>query len=99
MDYSLFQAASGPGGGVGGLQPGDWQSGVINYLSVPSVDEYQEKVKKAGGKIIVPKAEVMGQGWISVFEDPSASRRAVWPQDPDTPQMECVRPRDPRGSL
>src|SRR2546422_5877451 len=88
MDYSLFQAASGPGGGVGGLQPGNWQSGVINYLSVPSVDEYQEKVKKAGGKIIVPKAEVMGQGWFAVFEDPSGTRLALWQQNPNTPQME-----------
>lgn len=87
MDYSLFQAASGPGGGVGGVQPGNWQPGVINYLSVPSVDEYQDKVKKAGGKIIVPKAEVMGQGWFAVFEDPSGTRMALWQQNPNAPQM------------
>ncbi len=85
MDCSLFQAARGQGGGVGGLQPGNWQPGIINYLSVSSVDEYQEKVKKAGGKIIVPKAEVMGQGWFAVFEDPSGTRMALWQQNPNAP--------------
>src|SRR5437879_7295427 len=28
MNYSLFQAPSGPAGGIGGLQPGNWQPGV-----------------------------------------------------------------------
>jgi len=83
IDYSLFEAPSGPGGGVGGLQPGNWQPGVINYLSVPSVDEYQEKVKKAGGKILMPKADVMGQGWFAIFEDPSGTRMALWQQNPN----------------
>ena len=54
MDYSLFQAPSGPAGGIGGLQPGNWQPGVINYILVNSVDEHVEKVKKAGGKIVAP---------------------------------------------
>src|SRR2546422_1006303 len=99
MDYSLFQAASGPGGGVGGLQPGNWQSGVINYLSVPSVDEYQEKVKKAGGKIIVPKAEVMGQGWFAVFEDPSGTRLALWQQNPNSSRRGPSSTRGPAGRV
>ena len=87
IDYSLFEAPSGPGGGVGGLQPGNWQPGVINYLSVPSVDEYQEKVKKAGGKILMPKADVMGQGWFAIFEDPSGTRMALWQQNPNAPRV------------
>ena len=87
IDYSLFEAPSGPGGGIGGLQPGNWQPGVINYISVNSVDEYVEKVKKAGGKIISPKAEVMGQGWFAVFEDPTGTRMALWQQNPNVPHQ------------
>lgn len=86
MDYSLFQTPSGPGGGVGALEPGNWPSGITNYISVDSVEEYQEKVKKAGGKIIVPKAEVPGQGWFAVFEDPSGTRMALWQQNPQAMQ-------------
>jgi predicted enzyme related to lactoylglutathione lyase len=87
INYWLFETPSGPGGGLGGLQPGNWQSGVTNYISVNSVDEYQEKIKKAGGKIIVPKAEVMGQGWFAVFEDPAGTRMALWQQNPNAPRM------------
>lgn len=88
MDYSLFQAPSGPGGGVGGLQPGNWSSGVINYIGVSSVDEYSAKIEKAGGKIIQPKAEVPGQGWFVVFEDPSGTRMALWQQNPQALQQQ-----------
>jgi predicted enzyme related to lactoylglutathione lyase len=87
MDYSLFQAPSGPGGGVGGLQPGNWQPGIINYIFVESVQEYEDKVKRAGGKIIAPKMEVPGQGWFAVFEDPSGTRMALWEPNPKSMQM------------
>jgi hypothetical protein len=88
INYSLFEAPSGPGGGIGGLQPGNWQPGVMNYVLVTSIEEHQEKVKKLGGKIIVPKAEVMDQGWFAVFEDPSGTRMALWQQNPKAPHMQ-----------
>jgi predicted enzyme related to lactoylglutathione lyase len=87
MNYSLFHAPSGPGGGIGTLQPGNWPSGIINYILVDSVEQYEGKIKKAGGKIISPKMEVPGQGWFAVFEDPSGTRLALWEQNPNAPQM------------
>ncbi len=87
INYSLFEAPSGPGGGIGGLQPGNWQPGVVNYILVNSIDEHVEKVKKAGGKIISPKSDVMGQGWFAIFEDPSGTRMALWQQNPQVPHM------------
>jgi predicted enzyme related to lactoylglutathione lyase len=102
MDYSLFEAPSGPGGGVGGLQPGNWREGIINYISVNSVEEYESKVTRAGGKIIMPKAEVPGQGWFAVFEDPAGTRMALWQQNPEAiqppqqpPQQEPQRRQQP----
>src|SRR3989442_15979196 len=87
MNYSVFQAASGPAGGIGGLQPGNWQPGVINYILVNSVDEHVEKIKKAGGKIGAPKNEVPGRGWFAIFEEPSGTRLALWQQNPNAPHM------------
>jgi predicted enzyme related to lactoylglutathione lyase len=87
MNYSLFQAPSGPGGGVGTLQPGNWPSGIINYIFVDSVEKYEGRIKKAGGKIVSPKMEIPGQGWFAVFEDPSGTRMALWEQNPNAPQM------------
>src|SRR5438094_10309976 len=77
MNYSVFQAPSGPGGGIGGLQPGNWPPGVINYISVDSVADYKEELKKAGGQINAPKNEVAGQGLFAIVQDPSRTRMAL----------------------
>jgi predicted enzyme related to lactoylglutathione lyase len=86
MDYALFEAPSGPGGGLGGLQPGNWPAGVINYILVNSVEEHEKKIQSAGGKVIMSKTEVPGQGWFAVFEDPAGTRMALWQQNPNAPQ-------------
>ncbi|TMA00864.1 MAG: hypothetical protein E6J99_03650 [Methanobacteriota archaeon] len=71
-----------------GLQPGNWPSGVINYIFVESIEPFQERIKKAGGKIIAPKMEIPGQGWFAVFEDPSGTRMALWQPSPQSMQSQ-----------
>ena len=82
MDYSLFEAPSGPPGGVGGLQPGNWEEGIINYILVNSVDDHVKRIEKAGGKVLTPKMEVPGQGWFALFQDPAGTKMALWQQNP-----------------
>jgi predicted enzyme related to lactoylglutathione lyase len=40
-----------------------------NTIGVPSVDDYVKKIIKEGGKVIAPKMEVMGQGWLAYCQD------------------------------
>ena len=40
-----------------------------NTIGVPSVDDYVKKIVKEGGKVIAPKMEVMGQGWLAYCQD------------------------------
>ena len=82
MNYSLFEAPSGPPGGVGGLEPGNWQPGITNYILVNSVDDHMKRIEKAGGKIVSPKLEVPGQGWFALFQDPAGITVALWQQNP-----------------
>ena len=49
----------------------------VNYISVESADEYIAKIKKFGGKIIVPKQEVPQVGWTAVAEDPEGNQFAI----------------------
>jgi len=49
---------------------------------------FQERIKKAGGKIIAPKMEIPGQGWFAVFEDPSGTRMALWQPSPQSMQSQ-----------
>jgi predicted enzyme related to lactoylglutathione lyase len=83
MNYWLFQPPSGPGGGVGPLQDPNQPTGITNYIFVNSIDEYEKKIVKAGGKITTPKLEVPGQGWMSWFEDPAGTRMALWQPNPE----------------
>jgi predicted enzyme related to lactoylglutathione lyase len=49
----------------------------VNYFSVENADEYIEKIKKLGGKIIVPKQEVPHVGWTAVAIDPEGNQFAI----------------------
>jgi len=49
----------------------------VNYFSVESIDQYVEKIKKTGGKIVQPKQEVMGIGYVAVAQDPEGNLFAM----------------------
>jgi predicted enzyme related to lactoylglutathione lyase len=49
----------------------------VIYISVESADDYIEKIKKLGGKIIVPKQEVPHVGWTAVAVDPEGNQFAI----------------------
>jgi len=42
---------------------------VVNIISVPSIDKFLRKITEAGGKIVMPKGEVPGGGYIAYAED------------------------------
>jgi hypothetical protein len=81
MNYSTFDTPSGPGGGVRTLQEGE-APGILNYILVPSIEEIVGKIQTAGGKILFPKEEVPGMGWLAWFEDPAGTKMALWQPGP-----------------
>ncbi len=82
MDYTLFETANPPGGGLFVPQEGQYDKGALNYILVEDVDAKSEEIEAAGGEIIVPKAEVPGQGWFAVFKDPEGTTLAIWKSAP-----------------
>ncbi len=46
---------------------------IHNTIDVPSVDEYIEKIKTNGGKIVVEKQTVPGVGYLAFFMDPEGN--------------------------
>ena len=85
MNYTMFEAPSGPGGGIGPVQKGQ-EVGITNYIMVTSVDEYVTKVTKAGGKVLGPKQEVPGWGTMAWFQDPAGTKMALWQPSPQAQQ-------------
>jgi predicted enzyme related to lactoylglutathione lyase len=51
---------------------------VTNYVNVPSVTRYMEKVKKLGGKICKPKTAVPELGYFAICEDTENNQFALW---------------------
>ena len=45
----------------------------VNYIAVESVDEHSKRIEKLGGKILTPKQEVPGIGWVALAIDPEGN--------------------------
>jgi uncharacterized protein len=50
----------------------------LNYISVPSIDEYSSKVKELGGKVVMPKTEIKDYGFFAVCMDTENNAFALW---------------------
>lgn len=65
-------AAAGPTQGPG--QPTAWQV----YFGTDDADETARKVTAAGGTVVAPPFDVLDQGRMAVFQDPSGAFFSVW---------------------
>jgi uncharacterized protein len=53
----------------------------INYVNVPSVDEYVEKASKLGAGVTVGKQAVPGMGWFAHIADLEGNPLGIWQSD------------------
>ena len=69
MNYTMFSAGDGPGGGfpeiADGFEPGD----VMILVGTTDIDASLRQAEELGGKTVIPKTEIPGNGWYGVFED------------------------------
>jgi len=76
IEYWLVTTGDDKEPGInGGLaRPREGQSpGTINTIAVPSLDQSIKKIEERGGKICVPKMEILDVGWLAYAEDPSGN--------------------------
>jgi predicted enzyme related to lactoylglutathione lyase len=79
LDYTMYQAEGGPGGGFTkidgqGIRPHD----TIVYVGTDDIDASLAKAEQLGGKVLQPKMEIPGTGWMAIFEDPHGGRMALY---------------------
>jgi predicted enzyme related to lactoylglutathione lyase len=80
MNYRLVETG-GDGGIDGGImqpQQGPWPGNMAFYIDVDDLDAFAEKIRDAGGKIIVDGVDVPGVGRMSLFEDPDGRVLGMW---------------------
>ena len=54
---------------------------IMNYIGVPSVEEYITKVKELGGNIITPKTAVSGWGYLAICVDTENNTFGLWEEN------------------
>ncbi len=83
MDYWIIQTVPtdekgmlqkpGVNGGMFPKQPSQKELKQVNYITVENVDTYIEKVTKLGGRLLMPKQQVPGVGFIALVIDPEGN--------------------------
>jgi uncharacterized protein len=64
------------GGGL--MKRKDPRQPVLNYVGVPSIDEYSSRLIELGGKVVMPKTEIKGYGFFAVCTDTENNAFALW---------------------
>ncbi|MBV6696278.1 VOC family protein [Kitasatospora aureofaciens] len=75
--YGFFQLNGKAVGAVGPLNEGD-PSTWTTYFRVTDADVTVNAAEKAGGMVLVPPMDVMGEGRFAQLADPQGSRFAIW---------------------
>lgn len=109
--YTNFRHGGDQVAGMGG-QPPEMEGAppVWNtYVAVEDVDASAEAVEAAGGTVMMPPMEVMDQGRMAIFADPTGAVVSVWQPDghtgaevvnePDTWAWNELLTRDVDGAL
>jgi predicted enzyme related to lactoylglutathione lyase len=60
------------------LQP---QQQISNYIDIPSVDEYEAKIKELGGSVLASKAPVPGMGYFALCMDTEGNVFGIWEEN------------------
>lgn len=103
-NYWLIETAP-PGQGVNGgmMRRMDPQQRGVNYIQVESVDEFARKVESLGGRIVMSRTEVPGEGWFVVALDPQENPFGLWehktpPSPPKTQKPKAKKAARPKKS-
>jgi len=83
VEYWLATTGKDTDPGINGaIMPRLNKETTINTIDVSSVDEYAEKIKKAGGKIVQPKTVIPGIGYFAYCQDTEGNLFGIMQPDP-----------------
>lgn len=54
----------------------------INTISVPSVDDYVNKIEEHGGRVVMPKTAIHGVGYVAYCQDSEGNTFGIMQDDP-----------------
>lgn len=79
MNYSLFEAEGGPGGGFSSTADGQAEPDkVLIYVLTDDIEASLAKAESLGGRTVMPKMEIPNTGWMAIFSDPTGNRIGLY---------------------
>lgn len=80
--YRMFELRGTPVAGVAPIMTAGHPPSWTTYISVADADETIDKVRDAGGSVIVEPMDIMTVGRMAAFADPTGAITAIWqPRD------------------
>ncbi|MGH7777135.1 MAG: VOC family protein [Candidatus Dormibacterales bacterium] len=76
--YAVAQLDGRDVAGIGGVQGEGQPSAWSVYIGTADASETARRVEAAGGKVVAPPFDIMDQGRMGVFQDPSGAFISVW---------------------
>jgi len=84
MEYWLITAGDKDEYGIDGAFSRRSPENIItDTFGVDDVDEYMEKIEKAGGKLLTPKMPIPGVGYFAAFRDSEGNNYGIMEDDSD----------------
>jgi len=77
MNYVTFETGEGVGGGLNPVSERYPAGTVTVYIQTDDIEATLAKIEQLGGKMVAPKYEIPGVGWIAMFEDPTGNQVAL----------------------
>ena len=93
-DFDYWLISTGPRGKsvAGGMYKKERQEDKPrNFIGVENIDAAIQEFKGAGGREVIGKAEVPGQGWTFIGADPEGNMIALWQQVSQRPAQRAAR--------
>ncbi|HZW39650.1 MAG TPA: VOC family protein [Ignavibacteriaceae bacterium] len=85
MPYWLIKTGEQGETGIDGAifeRKENWPT-IVNTIEVASVDDFNEKIKKAGGEVVTPKDAIPGVGYMSYCRDTEGNIFGIMQNDPN----------------
>ncbi len=80
MEYWSVTTGSTPGGGIAKRERPEQMQTI--YFDVPSIDDYLQKARALGAKVISEKSAVGEMGWAALIADPDGNLVGLWELNP-----------------
>lgn len=78
MNYAMFESGEGVDGGLNPVSDEYPAGTVMVYIGTDDIEATLAKAESLGGKAVVPKTEIPGQGWFGMFTDPTGNMIGVY---------------------